>query len=144
MKFLGVVSLAWITIHPALAADWPYWRGPNQNGAAMEEAAVTSWDQGGTGLLWKFDEGGRTTPIIMDNRLFAILPVGEGPTRGERIVALDALTGRKLWEKRFNVFHTDIVENRVESGRVDGPGRGPGFGPDLRSRHRGEFFLPHP
>ena len=127
MRILGVVSLAWITIHPALAADWPYWRGPNQNGAALEEAAVTSWDQGGEGLLWKFDEGGRTTPIILDNRLFAILPVGEGPTRGERIVALDAVTGRKLWEKRFNVFHTDIVENRVgwtalagdpDSGRI--------------------------
>ena len=127
MRILGVVSLAWITIHPALAADWPYWRGPIQNGAALEEAAVTSWDQGGEGLLWKFDEGGRTTPIIMGGRLFAILPVGEGPERGERIVALDALTGRKLWEKRFNVFHTDIVENRVgwtalvgdpESGRI--------------------------
>ena len=127
MRILGVVSLACITIQPVLGTDWPYWRGPNQNGAAPEAAAVTSWDQGGEGLLWKFDEGGRTTPIILGDRLFAILPVGEGPERGERIVALDALTGRKLWEKRFNVFHTDIVENRVgwtalvgdpDSGRI--------------------------
>ena len=127
MKIFGVFSLAWITIHPVLGADWPYWRGPYQNGAAPEKSAVTSWDQGGEGLLWKFDEGGRTTPVILDDRLFAILPVGEGPERGERIVALDALTGRKLWEKRFNVFHTDIVENRVgwtalvgdpDSGRI--------------------------
>lgn len=127
MKIFGVFSLAWITIHPVLGADWPYWRGPYQNGAAPEKSAVTSWDQGGEGLLWKFDEGGRTTPVILDDRLFAILPVGEGSERGERIVALDALTGRKLWEKRFNVFHTDIVENRVgwtalvgdpDSGRI--------------------------
>ena len=31
----------------------------------------------------------------------------------ERVVAVDAVTGQKVWERRFNVFHTDIVENRV-------------------------------
>ena len=49
----------------------------------------------------------------MDGRLFAIMPVGEGPDSSERVVALDAATGQKVWERRFNVFHTDIVENRV-------------------------------
>lgn len=49
----------------------------------------------------------------MDGRVFAIMPVGEGPRSGERVVALDAATGQKVWERRFNVFHTDIVENRV-------------------------------
>ena len=49
----------------------------------------------------------------MGGRLFAIMPVGEGPASAERVVAVDAVTGQKVWERRFNVFHTDIVENRV-------------------------------
>lgn len=127
MRILGAVFLALITIHDAEASEWTNWRGPYQNGASLEEAVVTSWSPQGENLLWKFDEGGRTTPIILGDRLFAIMPVAEGLHRGERVLALDATTGRKVWEKRFNVFHTDIVENRVgwtalvgdpETGRI--------------------------
>ena len=95
------------------ARDWSHWRGPEQTGASKERAVVTNWSRKGKNLLWRFSEGGRSTPIVMGGRLFAILPVGEGMARGERVVALDTVTGKKIWEKRFNVFHTDIVENRV-------------------------------
>ncbi len=113
MRILGFVFPALIAIQQGVAADWPSWRGPGQTGAGIEKSVVTSWDPGGENLLWKLNEGGRTTPIIMDGRVFAIMPVGEGPRSGERVVALDAATGQKVWERRFNVFHTDIVENRV-------------------------------
>ena len=113
MRILGFVFPALIAIQQGVAADWPSWRGPNQTGAGLEKSVVTFWDPGGENLLWKLKEGGRTTPIVMDGRLFAIMPVGEGPSSGERVVALDADTGQKVWERRFNVFHTDIVENRV-------------------------------
>ena len=113
MRILRFVFPALIAIQQGIAADWPSWRGPAQTGAGQEESVVTSWDPGGENLLWKLEEGGRTTPIIMGDRLFAIMPVGEGPGSGERVVALDAVTGQKVWERRFNVFHTDIVENRL-------------------------------
>jgi len=113
LRILGFVFPALIAIQQGVAADWPSWRGPGQTGAGIEKSVVTSWDPGGENLLWKLNEGGRTTPIIMDGRVFAIMPVGEGPRSGERVVALDAATGQKVWERRFNVFHTDIVENRV-------------------------------
>lgn len=102
-----------IGIAPALANDWLHWRGPEQTGATREPAAVTTWGLDGTNVLWKNDIGGRTTPIVAGGRVYLICPVGEGITLGERIVCLDASTGKPVWEQRFAVYHTDIVENRV-------------------------------
>ena len=51
---------------PALAADWPQWRGPLQTGASNEKAVVTKWSKEGENLLWKNDVGGRTTPIVLN------------------------------------------------------------------------------
>ena len=96
-----------------LAGDWPQWRGPGQNGASDELAVVTTWSPEGKNLLWTLPQGGRTTPIVMGGRLFAITPLGDGMGRRERVLALDAATGKKIWEHPLNVFHTDIVENRV-------------------------------
>ena len=97
----------------ALAGDWTQWRGPLQNGFAPETAIVTTWSPGGENVLWHRDFGGRTTPIVMNGRVFFNGPVGAGVSRQERVICLDADSGKTLWEHRFNVFHTDIVENRV-------------------------------
>lgn len=100
---------------------------------SREKAAITSWSQGGENLLWKVPVGGRSTPIVMNGRMYGIAPVGSGECLQERIFCLDADTGKMIWEHRFNVFHTDIVENRVgwtslvgdpETGNVYGHGTG--------------------
>ncbi len=95
------------------ASDWPYWRGPEQTGATRENAVVTTWSSDGENLLWNSELGGRCTPIIMNGRVFGFGLAGHISTAAERVFCLDANTGRTLWEHRFNVFHTDIVENRV-------------------------------
>jgi outer membrane protein assembly factor BamB len=97
----------------ARANDWPSWRGPEQTGMSREKSVVTNWSIDGDNLLWKAPVGGRTTPIVMNNRLYLITPVGSDECLQERVICLDADSGRTLWEKRFNVFNTDIVENRV-------------------------------
>lgn len=97
----------------AAAGDWTHWRGPEQNGTVRDKATVTSWSPEGENLLWAAPIGGRTTPIIHGGRVLLIGPAGEGPTLGERVICLEADSGRVLWERRFPVFHTDIVENRV-------------------------------
>lgn len=97
----------------ALSNDWPSWRGPEHTGMTREKAVVMQWSQGGENIVWKAPIGGRSTPIVMLDRLYAITPVGEGPNLQERVVCLKASSGELLWEYRFNVFHTDIVENRI-------------------------------
>lgn len=106
--------LIWLGIAATASAnDWPAWRGPEQTGMTREKAVVTGWSQSGDNLLWKAPVRGRTTPIVLNGRVYAITPVGEGECLQERVICLDAESGKTLWEHRFNVFHTDIVENRV-------------------------------
>jgi len=100
----------------ALGADWSNWRGPEQNGRTREKAPVTSWSLDGKNVLWKTPIEGRTTPILINGRLYAIVPAGDVTNNisiQERIVCIDADTGKLLWEKRFNVFDTDIVQQRL-------------------------------
>jgi len=110
--FAMAIVMASLMAGPA-AGDWSYWRGPEQTGMTREAAVVTSWSQDGENLIWKVPVGGRTTPIIMGGRIFLITPVGTGAGLRERVICLEAETGRTLWEHSFNVFDTDVVENRL-------------------------------
>lgn len=108
---IGFVFLLPTTL--ALGNDWPSWRGPEQTGMTREKAPVQTWSESGENLLWKSDIGGRTTPIIMNGRLYTIAPTGEEDCLQEQVVCLDAENGKTIWRHKFNVYHTDIVENRV-------------------------------
>ena len=101
----------------AAAADWIHWRGPLQTGFSADVGLPDSFDVtevGKQNLLWKAPFGGRSAPLVMGGRLFMSGGYDMSkPTEGERVVAFDATTGAKLWEKRFNVFHADIVSSRL-------------------------------
>lgn len=97
----------------ANAADWAQWRGPEQNGYVRETATVTNWSPDGQNLLWKSPEGGRTTPLVMNGKVYFIAPAGDDTCLQERVICLDANTGKTLWDFHFNVFFTDIVADRV-------------------------------
>lgn len=107
----------WLAVASSVfAQDWPAWRGPEATGATREKAPVLSWSPGGESLLWKIPLEGRTTPILVKGRLFAILPSGDvnkNVTIQERIVAIDAATGKLVWEHYFSVFDSDIVQQRL-------------------------------
>lgn len=92
-----------------VAGDWASWRGPNQNGASTE----TNLPSSGEDVLWRVPFGARSTPAIFNGRVFGINLAGEGVHEQERVFALDLVTGKVLWEHRFNVFHTDIPNSRV-------------------------------
>ena len=97
----------------AFAADWPSWRGPNQNGASMEKDLVSEWSVDGENLIWKADFMGRSTPIILNGRVYVIGRVGKELAEQERVACFDAETGEMLWEHRFNVFHSTIPFTRL-------------------------------
>jgi outer membrane protein assembly factor BamB len=100
----------------ASAEDWYSWRGPEQNGVSRERDLPDKWSpRGGPGsnLLWKQPYGGRSTPIVMNGRVYIINQAGEGVNEQERVMCFDANTGKVLWQYRFNVFQTDIVSARV-------------------------------
>lgn len=95
------------------AGDWPSWRGPTQNGASPEVQLPASWSAEGENLLWKAPYGSRSTPVILKGRVYLINRAGQGADEQERVLCLAAADGRLLWERRFNVFLTDVPQTRV-------------------------------
>jgi outer membrane protein assembly factor BamB len=97
----------------AAAEEWPSWRGPRQNGVAADKGLPDTWSPQGENLLWRRDFIGRSTPVVMDGRVYVNGRVGEGVDRQSVVAAFDAKTGDPIWERRFNLFLTTVPFNRV-------------------------------
>jgi len=106
----------------AAQMDWPHWRGPEMNGVSREKNLVDSWSPRGKNLLWKKTElAGRSTPIVMDGKLYLMARDLPGTKKeGEKVVCLDAVSGKLLWENRFNVYLSDVPDTRVGWSSVVG------------------------
>ncbi|MEX0715335.1 MAG: PQQ-binding-like beta-propeller repeat protein [Planctomycetaceae bacterium] len=118
---VGGGSEAW----NAAPMDWPHWRGPEMNGISRETGLVDSWDPAGgegSNVLWmREDLGGRSTPIVMNGKLYMLVRDQPGTTReGEKVVCVDAATGETIWENRFEVFLSDVPDSRVGWSAVVG------------------------
>ncbi|MGH7227067.1 MAG: PQQ-binding-like beta-propeller repeat protein, partial [Gemmataceae bacterium] len=99
----------------AVAENWSSWRGPQQTGVCRESGLPDTFAVGSkaNNVIWRAPYGGITTPIIQNNRVYLINKVGEDESLQERVLCLDAKDGKLLWEHKFNVFLTDIVEERL-------------------------------
>jgi outer membrane protein assembly factor BamB len=116
-RILPLLLVGWLSTADVRAHDWAKWRGPEQNGVSREKDLPDRFsldpNAENSNLIWKAPYGGRSTPLVMNGRVFLIDDAGEGETEQERVVCFDAETGKVLWERRFNVFQCDIVSNRV-------------------------------
>jgi outer membrane protein assembly factor BamB len=98
------------------AADWHSWRGPEQNGVSREKDLPDRFTPElgeDSNVVWKVPFGGRSTPIVMNGRVYIINRAGEGLREQERVMCFQADSGKLVHEYRFNVFYTDIVSARL-------------------------------
>src|SRR5436190_21068849 len=93
--------------------DWPEPRGPHRDGRSDEKGLIDKWALDGQNFLWRAPYGGRSAPVVMGNRVYVQNPAGLGENMQERVMALDADTGKVIWEYRFNVFQSDVPPHRV-------------------------------
>jgi outer membrane protein assembly factor BamB len=93
--------------------DWPEPRGPHRNGTSDEKGLLEKWALNGQNFLWRAPYGGRSAPLVMGNRVYVQNPSGLGEAMQERVMALDADTGKLIWEYKFNVFQSDVPPHRV-------------------------------
>jgi outer membrane protein assembly factor BamB len=123
-RFVILLLGAFCVAGPAPAAehdplDWPSWRGPEQNGVSREMGIVDRWDphaEGAAGnVLWRNEElGGISTPIVMRGKLYTVVRGEPGTAReGEKVVCVDATTGKKIWENKNNVYLSDVPAERI-------------------------------
>ena len=97
----------------ASRSDWPEWRGPARDGISQEKSLPTKWSPKGENLAWKAPYGGRSAPVVLGDRVYIQNTAGKGETLQERVMCLNADTGRMIWEYKFNVFLSDVPPHRV-------------------------------
>jgi len=115
-----VLMAAALAAPPALADDWPSWRGHAQNGVSDETGLPSSWSIAGENLAWSDTWTGRSTPVVFDGRVCANGRTGEGVTEKEIVACWSAEDGTKLWEYSFGIANTTVPFNRVGWGNVTG------------------------
>jgi outer membrane protein assembly factor BamB len=94
-------------------SDWPEWRGAERTGTSTESPLPSSWSPSGENLAWKAPYGGRSSPVVFGNHLYLQNTSGTGANMQERLMALDADTGKVLWEHKYNVFGSDVPPHRI-------------------------------
>jgi len=93
--------------------DWPELRGPQRDGTSRETGLPEKWVVGGQNHLWRAPFGGRSTPVVVGNRVYVQNPAGRDAALQERIMCLDADSGKVVWEYRFSNFQSDVPPHRL-------------------------------
>lgn len=98
-----ILALGTIT-RPSLAADWPRWRGPHNDGHAATHEAVLSRLPAEPKVLWKVPAGeGLSSPVVAAGRVLAF----DNQGGKETLRALDAANGQEVWRAEIDQPFTD-------------------------------------
>ena len=104
----------WILLGAMLAAtgvtaqDWPQWGGPNRNFTSSATGLAATWPASGPRLLWSRNLGEGYSAIAAEgNRIYTLYRekaglLAIGKKDQEVVVALDAASGKTIWEHRYD------------------------------------------
>ena len=115
LRRAGVVAvLIGLSLTVTSASDWPEWRGPARDGSSSETNLPSRWSPQGENLAWRIPIGSRSAPVAFGNRIYVNSPTPGDPTKTqERLIAIDAETGKVAWERRFSLFLSDVPQHRA-------------------------------
>jgi outer membrane protein assembly factor BamB len=87
---------------------WRQWGGPNRNFIVETTGLADAWPEGGPRVIWKRPLGpGHSSILAEDGRLYTMYRKGNGRAKvgpfdaAESVVALDAATGKTIWEHTY-------------------------------------------
>ncbi|MFM8708875.1 MAG: PQQ-binding-like beta-propeller repeat protein [Planctomycetia bacterium] len=99
---------------PARGDDWPQWMGPGRDGVWRETGIVKAIPAAGLPVKWRVEvKGGYSGPAVAGGRVYLLdyerregdvanSPSDRTTLAGrERVLCLDAATGRVIWSKDF-------------------------------------------
>ncbi len=94
----------------ARADDWPQWRGPQRDGVWRETGLVDRFSQEQLPIKWRTEVGpGYSGPTVAEGRVYVTDRVTE-PEQQERILCLDAESGKSLWMHSYPCRYTISYE----------------------------------
>ncbi len=112
LSALGVLAAS-LVAPPVHASEWTSWRGPHQNGHSPSIGLIDTWSPDGENLIWRRDFIARSTPVVMEGRVYVNGRAGTGVDQQAVVAAFDAETGEPIWENRYNLYLTTVAMNRV-------------------------------
>ena len=142
----GLVLVFSVSAARVAAENWPQWRGPGGQGVSTEEQVPTAWAPD-RNIAWKTElpGSGHSSPIVWDDRVF-VTAVNEGDvvpgakavphtvdgkefihpdtTAADkkhtfRVLALDAKSGKILWDKV--AYEGTVYDGRHRRSSFAGP-----------------------
>ncbi|QDU97472.1 outer membrane protein assembly factor BamB family protein [Lignipirellula cremea] len=92
---------------PALAQEWPQFRGPGGQGLSQVQAAPLTWSEDSANIAWKVPIAGLgwSSPVVADGRIWLTTASEDGASL--RLISLDLETGREL--QNVEVLHLETV-----------------------------------
>jgi outer membrane protein assembly factor BamB len=100
------------------ADDWPQWLGPTRDGVWRETGILEKFPKGGPKVLWRTPIGqGYTGPAVAGGRVYVmdrqgdkLKPGAESPGKDglkstERVLCLDAKTGKVIWKDEYDATY---------------------------------------
>ena len=89
---------------PSTAANWPNWRGPDNNGISSEKNLPVQWNEN-KNIRWRvpLPDRGNSTPIVWGQRVFITQAVEKENRR--TVMCFDRANGKLLWQA--GVIYTD-------------------------------------
>jgi outer membrane protein assembly factor BamB len=108
MRSVTFLLFTWaLAIASPRAADWPQWRGANQNGVWEETGIIKKFSDPELKRQWSVPiGGGYSGPTVAAGRVYVTDRV-EDPER-ERVHCVDFKTGQKLWAHEYPVSYRPI------------------------------------
>jgi outer membrane protein assembly factor BamB len=114
LRPIRVLAIMFILVPSLLlAADWPRWRGPHADGTCDAPRLPDKWPAGGPKKLWSVPIlGGYAGISVADSRVYTMdrekLANEQDADGNERVLCLDAATGKTLWSHKYPTKYGDL------------------------------------
>jgi len=110
---------------PAVAGDWPQFRGPGGLGISQASALPTTWTDSEK-VVWKTELPGvgTSSPVVYKNRIFLTYQTGYAIDPGNpgdinnlkrHVMCLDAVSGKSLWNWDAETVLPEVDTRRFRS-----------------------------
>ena len=95
---------------PAIAEDWPEWRGKGRAGVWTESGILDRFSDNGLAVAWRTPvRGGFAGPAVAAGRVFVTDFQRSGGMKGtERVLCLEVKSGKVLWTREWAVDYQGV------------------------------------
>ena len=109
-SIVGLTLGTGLLLEPALAEDWPEWRGRGRAGVWNETGIRESFPAEGLPVAWRAPvRGGYSGPAVAGGRVYVTdFQRTRGMKGRERALALDERSGRLLWAREWEADYAGI------------------------------------